>query len=58
MEKLMSVWQFFHSDVGVAILVALAAVSEALALIPAIKANSVLQLVAGVLRRFKKEEQV
>ena len=62
METIMSIWAFFHSDAGIALLVALFAISEALAYIPAIKSNSILQAVQAGLKKaieaVKKKDQV
>lgn len=49
--------QFLH-DNGMVILGALLAVSESLALIPALKSNSILQLVINLLKGVIKPEKV
>lgn len=51
---LYTIWNFLHSDVAVSILAALFVLSEALASIPAIEANSVFQLVRKFLSRYKR----
>jgi hypothetical protein len=49
-----AVIRFLHTDAGVALLLALWGLSEALAMIPAVKSNSVFQLLWGILSRMKK----
>ncbi len=51
MELFATALDFLKSDVGTGVLVALFTLSEALGAIPAIKANGVFQLVAGLLGR-------
>ena len=51
MEWISSVMGFLQSEAGVAVTVGLLALSEALASIPAIQANSVFQLVLGLLKK-------
>jgi hypothetical protein len=51
MEIVFSVLEYLKSDPALAMFAALFAVSEALALIPALKDNSVLQVVGTVLRK-------
>lgn len=58
MELLQSVWDFLASPSGAALGFGLWVVSEALASIPAIQANSVFQMIRGLLSRFKKDEAV
>lgn len=50
MHYVLAVWQFLHSDGGVALLAALVALSEALAYIPSIKANSIFQAITNGLK--------
>jgi hypothetical protein len=45
------VWDFLGSDAGKAILGSLFMLSEALGMIPQVKANSVFQALAGVLKK-------
>jgi hypothetical protein len=51
MDTVLSVWEFLKSDSGTGILVGLLAISEALASIPAVQANSVYQMIVNLLRR-------
>jgi hypothetical protein len=51
MEIVFSVLEYLKSDPALAMFAALFAVSEALALIPALKDNSVLQVVGTVLKK-------
>ncbi len=54
MDTLLGIFEFFKSDAGTGLLLGLFLISEALASIPAVKANSVFQLVFGFLSRFKR----
>lgn len=56
MEAILVVWAFLVAN-KVVLLGAALAISEALALIPAVKANSVFQLVVGAIKKLagKKE---
>jgi hypothetical protein len=56
MELVQDAWTFLSSPTGAALGFGLWVISEALASIPAIQANSIFQLVHGFLSRFKKEE--
>jgi len=56
MDLFLDVFAFLQSPAGVALLLSLVTVSEALASIPAIKANSIFQLVAGVLGKLTKKQ--
>ena len=51
MDTVLSVWEFLKSDAGTGIIVGLLAISEALASIPSVQANSVYQLIVNTLRR-------
>lgn len=54
MDMLLSVFDFLKSDTGVSILGGLLILSEALGGIPAVKANSVYQLIMGLLEKVGK----
>jgi hypothetical protein len=54
MTYLTAIIEFVRSDAGIAILAALLTLSEALASIPAIQANSVFQLVKSGLQALTK----
>jgi hypothetical protein len=56
MDILQSVWEFASSPAGAGLGFGLWVVSEALASIPAVKANSIFQLLHGFLSRFKRGE--
>jgi len=58
MDMVLSVWEFLKSDSGTGILVGLLAISEALASIPAVQANSVYQMVVNLLRRVTNKPTV
>jgi hypothetical protein len=58
MTIIQDIWNFFSSPTGAALGFGLWVVSEALASIPAIKANSIFQLVHGFLSRFKKDDTI
>ena len=58
MDTVLSVWEFLKSDSGTGILVGLLAISEALASIPAVQANSVYQMVVNLLRRVTNKPTV
>jgi len=58
MDTALSVWEFLKSDSGTGILVGLLAISEALASIPAVQANSVYQMVVNLLRRVTNKPTV
>lgn len=58
MEFLQSAWEFLASPAGAGLGFGLWVISESLASIPALKANSVFQLIHGVLAKFKKEDSV
>jgi len=51
MDMVLSVWEFLRSDSGTGMLVGLLVMSEALASIPAVQANSVYQMIVNLLRR-------
>lgn len=51
MEIMESVIAFFKTDTGLGVMTVLLATSEALASIPAVKANSIYQLVMGLVAR-------
>lgn len=55
MNELIEVWNFLQSPTAVAIFAALWALSEALASIPAIKANSIFQLVSAMLSKLARK---
>ena len=55
MDIVMTVINFLKSDVGVGILSSLFVLSEALANIPSIKANSVFQLLQGLLAKLTQK---
>ena len=55
MSYLIALYDFMQSPAGAGVLLALLAMSEALAAIPSVKANSVFQLVSGLLERLKKQ---
>ena len=55
MDFFNSVFDFMQSPVGAGIFMALFTMSEALASIPAVKANGVFQLVAGLLARLARK---
>lgn len=57
MEDVIAIWNFLQSPTAVAIFAALWALSEALASIPAIRANSVFQLLRNILAKFAKKEE-
>lgn len=52
-ETITAIVQFAHSDAGVGILAGLLLISEALGSIQKIRANSVYQVVVGLLRKAK-----
>ena len=54
MDMILSVFDFLKSDTGVSILGSLLILSEALGGIPAVKANSVYQLIMGLLEKVRK----
>lgn len=56
MDQLMEFWNWFNSPTALAIFVALFALSEALASIPAIKSNSIFQLVYQLLAKLAKKD--
>jgi len=58
MDTVLSVWEFLKSDSGTGIIVGLLAISEALASIPAVQANSVYQLIVSTLRRVTNKSTV
>ena len=58
MDTVLSVWEFLKSDSGTGIIVGLLAISEALASIPAVQANSVYQLIVNTLRRVTNKSTV
>jgi hypothetical protein len=58
MEFIMKVWAWISGQDGAILFACLFAVSEALALIPAVKANSVYQLIAGWLKSAKEKNPV
>jgi hypothetical protein len=58
MDTVLSVWEFLKSDSGTGIIVGLLAISEALASIPAVQANSVYQLIVSTLRRVTNRSTV
>ena len=58
MDTVLSVWEFLKSDSGTGIIVGLLAISEALASIPAVRANSVYQLIVSTLRRVTNRSTV
>ncbi len=58
MDTVLSVWEFLKSDSGTGIIVGLLAISEALASIPAVQANSVYQLIVNLLRRVTNKSTV
>ena len=51
MDTVLAVWEFLKSDAGTGIIVGLLAISEALAVIPAVQSNSVYQVIANLLRK-------
>jgi len=58
MDEILKIWDFLQSPTAVAIFAALFALSEALGAIPSVKANSVFQLVHGLLAKLAKKEVV
>lgn len=58
MDFIAPVIDFLKSDVGVGIITGLLVLSEALGGIPAIKANSVYQLIVGVLAKIARKPTV
>lgn len=58
MEFLTTVIDFLKSDVGVGLLTGLLVLSEALGGIPAIRANSVYQVVIGLLAKVARKPTV
>lgn len=56
MDTALEIFAFLQSPAGVLFLLACVTMSEALASIPAIKANSIFQLVAGLLRKLVKKQ--
>lgn len=52
MEWFNGILEWVQSGTGVAVIVGLLALSESLASIPAVQANSIFQLVAGLLKKF------
>lgn len=55
MDFFNSVFDFMQSPVGAGIFMALFTMSEALAQIPAVKANGVFQLIAGLFGKLAKK---
>jgi hypothetical protein len=58
MELLQVIWEFINSPAGAGLGFGLWVISEALASIPSVQANSVFQLFRGILTKFKKPEVV
>jgi hypothetical protein len=58
MDIIQQIWTFLSSPTGAALGFGLWVISEALASVPAIKANSIFQLLHGFLSRFKKDDTV
>jgi hypothetical protein len=58
MDTIQQIWTFLSSPTGAALGFGLWVISEALASIPALKANSVFQLIHGFLSRFKKDDTI
>jgi len=58
MDTVLSVWEFLKSDSGTGIIVGLLAISEALASIPSVQANSVYQMIVNLLRRVTNKPTV
>jgi hypothetical protein len=58
MDTVLSVWEFLRSDSGTGMLVGLLVISEALASIPSVQANSVYQMIVTLLRRVTNKPTV
>jgi hypothetical protein len=58
MEYITGIISFFSSPAGAALLAALLAVSEAMAMIPAVKANGIFEFLYTALQKLVKKPEV